>query len=343
VRIRRLILLLVAVALVAGIAPVTHAAAAAPTLPPPQVAPLAADGCAAGKPQAFFLAIVYDPEQRNDFVLDVDHFEKFLGTLKQTWCIPAANATILAFENGFTRNGKTYATGSEANLKAEIARMGAAAQTAPGSKFFFFLSSHGNLWPSPVGTVCKTGRIAGSYSAIAAGGTDDGFLDDCELGESLNANVKSVPSFIAVDCSFCGGFSDSPTAVSGTVPDGAPVGAGVVAPSRIVVTGCAITTECFGSTEGANSYRLFDFVLGKGAAYCDGWTAPAFPAVQGLDAPVHTGALDGKCSASELFFAALEEAYALNAKYVDEMALTIQQQFRIKYGFPTLASDIRFL
>ena len=53
--------------------------------------------------------------------------------------------------------------------------------------------------------------------------------------------------------------------------------------------------------------------------------------------------MDGRCTSSELFFAAVWQAYILNARYAEEMVLSIQQQFRIKYGFSDLASDIRIL
>lgn len=302
-----------------------------------------ADGCTTGKPPAYFLGVVYDSEQRDDFILDVGNFEHMLGKLRGSYCIGSSGATILAFENNWKApSGTTYQAGSEINVKNEIARLGAAANANAGSRFFFFLSSHGSMWPGLITDACPITRV-GSTAGLLDGGGQDGFLDDCELGDALNAHVKSVPSFIAVDCSFCGGFSDSITAVSGTIEDGAATGpSGILAPTRVVVTGCAITTECFGSHGGGNPYRLFRDILNGGIAACDGWTAPDFPATQGLDIAVQ-GATDGRCTASEMFFAAVNRSYMLpSGRLVDDIN-TIQQQMRIKYGFATLADDIPIL
>ena len=138
--------------------------------------------------------------------------------------------------------GKTYAEGSKANLKAELRRMGAEASQHEDSKFFFFLSSHGLMWSGGLGGACPATRVAMSFASLKAGGGEDGFLDDCELGDELNDNFRpETRMFVAVDCSFCGGFSDSLTAASGTIPDGStPSSSGIPAPNRVVITGCAV-------------------------------------------------------------------------------------------------------
>ncbi|MGH2749119.1 MAG: S8 family serine peptidase [Actinomycetota bacterium] len=293
-----------------------------------------------------FLGIVYDSEQREDFRADVRNFESFLSTLRETYCIPESQATILAMEDDYTDPilGTTYDEGSEANLKTELGRMGAESSQHPDSQFFFFLSSHGNAWSAPLGSACPATRVAMSFAALKDGGGEDGFLDDCELGDGLTDNfTPETRMFVAVDCSFCGGFSDSLTAASGTVPDGSvPTSSGVPAPNRIVITGCAITTECFGSSPAENggvTYHHMKRVL-DGEIACDGWTAPGFPAVQGFDLPVNGepfNAPDGRCTASEWFFAAVWSAYSSGD------VIGIQQQFRIKYGFLTLGDDIGIL
>lgn len=308
----------------------------------------AADGCTLGKPKAFFLAVSYDSEQREDFVLDVGNYEALLTTLKTTYCIGSTASKILAMENSWTdpHSGKTYAEGSEANVKAEIARLGGAANATPGSTFFFFLSSHGMAYSGLIMDDCPVGRVGSESALKSTRGGDNGYFSDCELGNALNTHVKQVPSFIAVDCSFCGGFSDSITHASGTVSDGSLTGAsGILAPSRIVVTGCAITTECFGSSGGANPYRQFRWAVANGATNCDGWTAPGFPTVQGVNLPQRSLALDGKCGVSEVFWAAVNRTHSPFGGHVDvgEYALAVQQQYRIKYGPATPAGDIPFV
>lgn len=312
-------------------------------------------GCgSAPADHVYFLGIAYDSEKREDFIADARNFEGYLEELRKTYCIPSSQASILAMDgpggNGqFTdpTTGKTYAQGSEANVKAELRRMAEDSAQHEDSQFFFFLSSHGLMYNGASEDLlfgapeCAFARVAGSYSALKGGGDEDGLLYDCELGEELANFDASTRQFIAVDCSFCGGFSDSVTAVSGTIPDGSlPTSSGVPAPNRVVITGCAITTECFGSSpasRGGNLYHRMTDVLQGGIEACDGWTAPGFPEVQGFDVPVNGEPFnphDGRCTASEWFFAAVQLAYdALDP-------VDIQQQFRIKYGMGTLENDI---
>ena len=292
----------------------------------------------------YFFGIVYDAELRVDFQADVNNFEYFLSTLRESYCIPDSQATILAFENSWTNpsTGKVYSEASEAAMYAELDRLGGLANQHADSQFFYFLSSHGNVWSGALpNSGCPPERLAGSFSALKAGGGQSGDLDDCELGNALNSSfAPNTRMFVAVDCSFCGGFSDSLTAASGTIPDDSiPVGAGVVAPNRIVMTGCAMTTECFGSDvaeDGAVSYHHMRVVL-EGTVSCDGWTVPGFPDVEGFDVPVQGPPLrdlDGRCTASEWFFGAVWSAYTSGD------AIGIQQQFRIKYRLPSLADDL---
>lgn len=303
-----------------------------------QPAPAAAVTCPPSNGNVWFLGVVYDAEQRDDFILDIDNFEFYLAKLRTIYCIPDTQAKILAMENNFVRNGKTYTEGSEANVKSQIAAMGAAANAHPDSIFFFFLSSHGTF--TTLGCPGVGSHTPGSLSALKGGGGQNGNLVDCELGIALNTAFQPhVRMVVAIDCSFCGGFSDSLTAVSGTVPDDQlPRSAGVVGPNRIVISGCAITTECFGSAFGGVSYRHLKRTIDLGMIYCDGFTAPGFPAVQGIDAPIKTTLLNvpnGQCTASEWFFGAVQSTVSTFD------AIGIQQQFRIKYGFTSLAEDIR--
>ena len=313
----------VLLAVVLGLAPVTEAHAA--------------DGCTTGAPEAWFVGIVYDEELRDDFKADVANFEIFRDHLGNQYCIPATQATILAFEDG-AEDGFDHPAGTEANLKAELARVRGAIQ--PGETFFFFLSSHGNAWSGAAGGACPPDRLVGSFAALGAGddpAPDAGLFDDCELGAELAGFPSGVEQFIAVDCSFCGGFSDSLTAVSGTIPDGStPTSSGVPGPGRVVVTGCAVTTECFGSTDGGgNFYESLQAAMPT--ATCDGWTAPNFPELQGIDLP-QRGAIDGTCTSSEWFFAAVQHAY--ESVLSPDGLQSVQQQFRIKYGLDGLADDI---
>jgi subtilisin family serine protease len=305
-------------------------------------------GCAGTPDHVYFLGIAYDSEGRDDFKADVRNFETFRETLRGTYCIPDSQATIFAMDGTMkdSVSGRSYAEGSEANLKAEIRRMGAEANQYPDSQFFFFLSSHGNVWSGALpGSACPQTRVLGSFSALKEGNGEDGQFDDCELGDELNESFEpDTRMFVAVDCSFCGGFSDSVTAVSGTIPDGSiPTSAGVVGPGRVVVTGCAQTTECFGSTpasDGAVLYHHMREVLEGGIPACDGWTAPGFPDVQGFDVPVNDQGFntpDGRCTGSEVFFG------AVNSAYQSGDPIAIQEQFRIKYGLDSLADDIVFI
>jgi hypothetical protein len=296
----------------------------------------------------YFLGVVNDGnapgEPREDFQADMANFEYYLSTLRQTYCIPETNASILAFTDGWADGQgnplSPYPEASEANVNAEIARLGAAANLHDDSTFFFFLSSHGIVYATGI-SECATERVAGSFSGLKSGGGETGDFYDCELGDALNAHFKpTTRMYVFVDCSVCGGFSESLTAVSGTIPDNGPVPAGVVAPNRIVMTGCAMTTECFGSSPASNggvSYYHLRNVMEGGVAACDGWTVPGFPTVYGLDVPVQGAPFnppDGRCTASEWFFGAVQDAY----DELDEIG--IQQQFRIKYGFSSLAQDI---
>ncbi|HEV8359748.1 MAG TPA: hypothetical protein VGR28_04750 [Candidatus Thermoplasmatota archaeon] len=300
------------------------------------VPPAAAVACPTPS-HVWFLGVVYDPDQREDFKKDVDNIEFYLAMLRTTYCIPDSQAKVFAFENNFQRNGKTYADGSEANVKATIASFGAQASQFGDSLLFFFLSSHGFVY---VGSFNCPSRPLGSFAQLKAGAGQDGFLDDCELGQVLNANVAASTRIVAlVDCSLCGGFSDSLTAVSGTVPDNAlPQSSGIPRANRIVMTGCSMTTECFGGDCGGVSFcHLRRVIEQQGPEGCDGWTVPGFPTLQGADAPVRQGLLnprDNRCTMSEWFFAAVWDAYG----FLDVTG--IQQQFRMKYGFASLGQDV---
>jgi hypothetical protein len=289
-------------------------------------------------------------EPRLDFQADMHNFEFFLSTLRETYCIPDAQASILAFTDGWIdpdtgQPASPYPEASEANVKARLAEFGAAASAHGDSIFFFFLSSHGIQYTAAGWTggssECPIERVAGSLSGLKSGNGETGDFFDCELGTALNSSFAATTRmFVAVDCSFCGGFSDSLTAASGTVPDDSvPASAGVVGANRIVMTGCAMTTECFGSDvaeDGGVSYHHMREVL-EGTVPCDGWTAPGFPDVQGFDVPVNGEpfkVLDGICTASEWFFAAVWSAYSSGD------VIGIQQQFRIKYGLPSIDDDL---
>ena len=322
----------------------------ATTSPTPTPTPL---GCTPD--HVYFLGVVNDGnepgEPREDFRADMGNIEFYLDSLRDTYCIPDTQAQILAFTDGWKDgNGNPlspYPEASEANVKAQIARLGAAASQHADSLFFFFLTSHGIVYTAAGWTggdsECPLERVAGSLSGLKAGDGESGDFFDCELGTALNTSfAPTTRMFVLVDCSVCGGFSDSVTAVSGTVVDGsAPVSAGVVGPNRTVTTGCAMTTECFGSDPAANGgISYYHLRQTMSVADCDGWTAPGFPTVQGFDVPVNDRALrvlDARCTASEWFFAAVNHAY------VTQDVLAIQQQFRIKYGMASIDDDILIL
>lgn len=301
------------------------------------VSPAAATPCSSGAPDAWFVGVVYDSAEREDFKLDVFNFERFADEIATTHCMPSSNVAILAFDGSWSYAGTTYTSypaATEAAFRAKVLDFGQDAEAA-GGRLFVFLSSHGIQYATKS---CPGGiRTGGSLSALRSGGGHDGNLYDCELGQTLNALAPSVQMVVAVDCSFCGGFSDSFTAASGTTPDHpSVVPSGVVAANRIVITGCSETTECFGSDGGGVLYKYMIQVLDKAVTACDGWTAPGFPGIQGHATPVQSGPKDNVCDTSELYFAAVNEAYR------DLDPIAIQEQFRIKYGFATLAQDIPF-
>lgn len=316
-------------------------------LVPPPAAPVAV--CPPSNSHVWFLGVVDDSEERADFKQDVFNFEAFLTELRDVYCIPPAQAKILAFDGNFTTGPNSnptyhlYTEASEQNVKSYLASFGTAANAHTDSLFFFFLSSHGLAYSYPLAS-CGVLRTYGSFSALHSSGPgQDGVFYDCELGNELNTKFDpDVRMLVAVDCSFCGGFSDSLAAASGTVPDGAPQSSGIPRDNRIVWTGCAMTTECFGGGVygGAVFYDNLRQVLNNGIASCDGWTAPGFPAAQGINVPIR-GAMDGKCKASEWFYAAVFESYLSPIQPIG-----IQEQFRMKYyvptkAAPTLAADIQ--
>lgn len=291
--------------------------------------------CPPGNSHVWFLGVADDSEERADFIEDLFNFEKFLDELRDVYCIPDSQSEILGFDGSFSLGGTSYTRteASEENVKSYLDSFGSAASAHTDSIFFYFHSSHGLMYTTGLST-CPLTRTHGSFAALHADtGAQDGFLDDCELGTALNNEFDDdVQMFIAVDCSFCGGFSDSLTAASGTITDGAPTPSGILADNRIVMTGCAITTECFGGgvDDGGVFYDNLEQVVDLGISQCDGWTAPGFPLVQGVDAPVKNALLrptDGVCTASEWFFSAVNQGYT---SPID--AIAIQQQFRMKFG-----------
>lgn len=286
-----------------------------------------------GTSNVWFLGSVYDPEVREDFQRDVDNFELYKRTLQDTYCFPDEQAKIFAFFDDYTRNGVTYEPATKSNVLDQLALFGAAASAQPDAIFFQFHASHGLFYAANAAN-CP-GRFGGSFAQLG-----EGSLFDCQLGAALNDHFADhVRMFVFVDCSFCGGFSDSLTAASGTVPDGQnTVSSGIPGPNRIVGTGCAITTECFGDpSAGGVSYKHLTRALTNSPTFCDGFTAPGFPLVQGINTPVPNSALnpaDGRCTASEWFHAAVWSAYTS----LD--IIGIQQQYRLKYGFDSLEDDL---
>ena len=289
-------------------------------------------------PPAAFVGVVYDSAMREDFILDVGNFRHFANALQGAYCFAEDSIRISAFDGSFVRDGYAYPAGTETRFKADLADIGAMAFGDPAMTVFVFLSSHGLVYGSPTGTRCDGSAPAvGSFAALRPTPEDDGRLYDCELGQVLNAALPDqTRTFVAVDCSFCGGFSDSITAVSGTARDDALTAtSGIPGPNRVVITGCAITTECFGGDDGGVLYGHMRAAMDM--AGCEGYTAPGFPDVQGINVPLRIGWADGACTASEWFFGAVASAYESRG------VIDIQEQFRIKYGFADLASDIRIL
>ncbi len=295
--------------------------------------------CDAGARQAFIVGIVYDRQQRSDFIMDVGNFRTFADTIGQRYCVPPANERLMAFDGTFVLDGVAYPRASETAFKQALAATGAAAARAVDPVVFVMLSSHGIAYGPGQG--CGVTSV-GSRAALDADGAEDGALHDCELGAELAEHfAPGTDMVLLIDCSLCGGFSDSLTAVSGTVPDDeATSPSGVPGPHRIVITGCAVTTECFGDSDTGGGGVLFVHlrsVLERGVAACDGFTSPGFPALHGINTPVRLLDADGACTVSEWFFAAVDSAY----RGLDP--IDIQEQFRIKYGFDSLSADIRVL
>lgn len=303
--------------------------------------PTAEAGCT--DPPGYFIGIVYDSNQhppRDDFQRDLKNIERMRSTLQSSYCMPSDQVRVFAFRGDWELNGKSYPAATESNLVTAIQDFGAQASGQDDAHLFVMLSSHGLTFPA---RLCPDGNFRGPLSFSALHGSN---LYDCELGYALNQNVASdVRTYVGVSCSFCGGFSDSLTAVSGTVPDNAvPSSSGIPAPNRVVITGCAITTECFGGSQGSVLYGWMDYVRDRvvqaSVTYCDGFTGAGFPDVQGFSVPVPPVAgspantPDGRCTISELLFSAMWYAY----RGAD--AIAIEQQFRIKYGFDTLQDDI---
>lgn len=287
-------------------------------------------------PPAAFVSVVYDSAARYDFQNDVEHFQAFAWQLRDTYCLPPERTTFLAFDGNFSVGGNPHGPGSEAAVKAAIADVGRAVVAQPDMTVFFMLSSHGNVTTSRPES-CHQGRAsAGSFAALRGGDGEDGRLYDCELGRALHESIPGgTDTVVIVDCSFCGGFSDSLTAGSGSIPDdAATLPSGVPAPGRIVITGCAMTTECFGSQQGGVLYRYLREVSEGGPVMCDGLSAPGFPALQGANAPLPMNAPDGRCTMSEWFFGAVRSV-------IDHRdAVGVQEQFRIKYGLESLERDL---
>lgn len=143
-----------------------------------------------------------------------------------------------------------------ANEMRRIAALAADGEAAGGApaRIFFVESSHGILNPLILGD----------------GMTDSSFcLQDTDvtstmLGDLLNeidASVASAHAGVAiewsinVDCSFCGGFADSPLVAPGTT---AIATAGVVGENRVVEVGCAWMTECTG-----NPATTYDYMFNR--------------------------------------------------------------------------------
>lgn len=305
--------------------------------------PAAAVTCPPANGHVWFLGVVYDANEdppRDDFVKDLDNFLFFLNKLRTVYCIPDAQAKIYAFRGGFSYQGVTYEAATEANVKSKLGEFGAAASAFSDSIFFYFHSSHGLF---RVTGTCPGGglRAAGSFAGLGGGGGQDGSFTDCELGSALNGNfAANVRIVTMVDCSFCGGFSDSLTAVSGTVDDDGPGTSGIPKANRIAITGCAVTTECFGSEGGGVSFWNMRRAMEFGLNSVDGFTAPGFPTVQGFDVPVRNNQLnapDGRGTVSEVFFAAVSLALT------NPLGIGVEEQFRIKYGFSSIGQDIQMM
>lgn len=110
-------------------------------------------------------------------------------------------------------------------------------------------SSHGLMNPiNLLGTGPFVERVFSSLMAM-----QEGSVTDVQFGDVLTAAIDDqehsgvdVETAVLVDCSFCGGFADSPFPYPGTTTTAVDT-AGVVAPNRVVEVGCAWVTECFGN------------------------------------------------------------------------------------------------
>lgn len=154
-------------------------------------------------------------------------------------------------------------------------------------------------------------------------------LDDIDADAAAEHPGLAIEWSLNFDCSFCGGFADSPLPAPATTP---VASAGVVGPNRVVEVGCAWVTECFGNPAVTYDY-MFNACAFTGQA--DGFR----PLVQ---AGAGTGT-DGGDAGSEVLVAnpirgpqdgmvTLEEAYwcglaRSRAPPLDPIA--IQQMFQI--------------
>ena len=220
--------------------------------------------------------------------------------------------------------------GSFPGIAREIGRIaleaaaGEAANGAP-ARVFFVESSHGILNPLILGD----------------GVTDSSFclqdisVTSTQLGDVLNAADASVaqayPSVeiewsINVDCSFCGGFADSPLTAPATTD---VASAGVVGDNRVVEVGCAWMTECTG-----NPATTYDYMWNKClfTAKADGFGPMFVTGVAwnggdlGDELLVSDGAhheKDGVITLEETYWCAMNEAHSS----IDPWA--IEQEFQI--------------
>ncbi|HEV8360799.1 MAG TPA: S8 family serine peptidase, partial [Candidatus Thermoplasmatota archaeon] len=160
--------------------------------------------------------------------IDTFHYDQ----LPSAWTSGAAfdgRATLSNFKNSFE----------------DAAEAAAASEAAggPPARMFVLQSSHGLQDP-------LNGRVFGSLMCLYPSTT----VHDIEFGtaitDALNAAEAgrgvSIETAILVDCSFCGGFADSPLWFPGTTTT-AVDSAKVVGPNRVIEVGCTWITECFGN------------------------------------------------------------------------------------------------
>ena len=210
---------------------------------------------------------------------------------------------------------------------ARIAGTAADAEAAGGApaRIFFVESSHGILNPLLLGDGLTDSSFCLQDVSVTSTMLGD-LLNSIDADVAAEHPAVAIEWSINVDCSFCGGFADSPLTAPGTTPVAT---AGVVGENRVVEVGCAWMTECTGNPATTYDY-MFNLCTFTGKA--DGFGPLVVTGTQwnGADLgdeflvadPAHH-AKDGVITLEESYWCAMSEAHGST----DVWAL--EQEFQI--------------